>query len=148
MKKIATLFFFIVLVLFLTQRKIEPVFVEQNNSLELKDHSYYTVNTIDKNVTTLNFSEIFSKQVVIEIEPFINPVYKNKMMDIQKYKFTSASIEDNIYHFIKRYEMNLQNSGFKKEASEVKITGISIQKVTLFSTMDTYIKIQKKIDRR
>ncbi len=89
-------------------------------------YSFYTLEFPLKNISTNNFNDYFKNIDVISIEPYINKLYQNQIK--QQYQFT------NIDKFKEDYLKVLENNGYRSEAVKLKIEGIKIKKIKVYSS--------------
>ena len=110
-----------------------PVFNEDNI------YSVYTLEFPLKNISTNNFNDYFKNFDVISIEPYINTLYQSQIK--QQYQFI------NIDKFKEDYLKILENSGYRSEAVKLKIEGIKIKKIKVYSSNrdKARIKIEKMV---
>lgn len=121
MKKILLTFTICFFVIFnFKEEKTMPVFNEDNI------YSVYTLEFPLKNISTNNFNDYFKNFDVISIEPYINTLYQSQIK--QQYQFI------NIDKFKEDYLKILENSGYRSEAVKLKIEGIKIKKIKVYSS--------------
>ncbi len=121
MKKILLTFTICFFVTFnFKEEKTMPVFNEDNI------YSVYTLEFPLKNISTNNFNDYFKNFDVISIEPYINTLYQSQIK--QQYQFI------NIDKFKEDYLKILENSGYRSEAVKLKIEGIKIKKIKVYSS--------------
>ena len=115
MKKFILLFFFLFIIFLLFKKdNIETV-----SYLEVKDLS-------DKNILLkLNNTQI------LYINPYINPLYKERLNYLKKYTFLEKINENSVRKFTKYYLNELKNHGFQKDYYQLSFYGIPIQKIYL-----------------
>ena len=115
------------------EEKTMPVFNEDNI------YSVYTLEFPLKNISTNNFNDYFKNFDVISIEPYINTLYQSQIK--QQYQFI------NIDKFKEDYLKILENSGYRSEAVKLKIEGIKIKKIKVYSSNRDLarVKIEKMI---
>ena len=125
MKKFILLFFLLFIIFLLFKKdNIETVSyldIEENNilCLEVKDLS-------DKNILLkLNNTQI------LYINPYINPLYKERLNYLKKYTFLEKINENSVRKFTKYYLNELKNHGFQKDYYQLSFYGIPIQKIYL-----------------
>lgn len=144
MKKIATLFFFFIWIVFLFPKEASISVFEESNENE-GQFSYFDI--YPKSITTQNFALQFEGYQVIQIMPKMNPLLEKQIkIELENYSFTDDTIENNIYNFTKKYLAILEKHGFSKEKSSISIRGIPIQKVTLFTTLKEYKKLVREVE--
>ena len=134
MKKILLTFTICFFVIFnFKEEKTMPVFNEDNI------YSVYTLEFPLKNISTNNFNDYFKNFDVISIEPYINTLYQSQIK--QQYQFI------NIDKFKEDYLKILENSGYRSEAVKLKIEGIKIKKIKVYSSNRDLarVKIEKMI---
>lgn len=122
MKKILLAFTVCFFVLsYFKEEKTVATFIEDDYS-----YSFYTLEFPSKNISTNNFNEYFNNIDVIMIEPYVNKLYENQIK--QQYQFTS------IDKFKEDYIKVLENSGYRSDAVKLKIEGIKIKKIKVYSS--------------
>lgn len=134
MKKILLTFTICFFVIFnFKEEKTMPVFNEDNI------YSVYTLEFPLKNISTNNFNDYFKNFDVISIEPYINTLYQSQIK--QQYQFI------NIDKFKEDYLKILENSGYRSEAVKLKIEGIKIKKIKVYSSNRDLarVKIEKMV---
>ena len=125
MKKIIltfTICFFIFLNINL-EKEIIPTFNAVNN-----DYSFYILEFKGQNISTNNFDDYFKNIDVIWIEPYINALYKKVKT---RYQFK------NIYDFKQEFVNLLIKKGYRSNALNLKISGIKIKKMKVYSSEST-----------
>lgn len=125
MKKIIltfTICFFIFLNINL-EKEIIPTFNAVNN-----DSSFYILEFKGQNISTNNFDDYFKNIDVIWIEPYINPLYKQVKT---RYQFK------NINDFKQEFVNLLIKKGYRSNALNLKISGIKIKKMKVYSSEST-----------
>ncbi len=135
MKKIIltfTICFFIFLSIN-SKEEVYPTFNMMNN-----DYSFYILEFPNKNISTNNFDDYFKDIDVIWIEPYINSLYKQVKT---RYQFT------NIGKFKEEFIDLLIKKGYRSEALNLKIEGIKIKKMKVYSSESniTNLKIENMI---
>lgn len=128
MKKILLIVLILGLLLFVPKDDIVPVFKE----VDVGTNQYEIVFT-NRELTTKNFIEYFNNYKVISIHPYINPLYKEKATNIYKYTFDYTNISSNLNKFEQRYITFLEQKGYKQESIKIRLNGIVIEKVVLYS---------------
>lgn len=140
MKKVFVISSLILIILILSNRKeIRPV---MNINSDNDYNEYYL--SFDKNeITTKNFLNIFEDKKIIEIYPYISVSYKGKVIDkYKKYEFDFNSNKRNIEKFEYNYINFIKNKGFYTESVNLKINGISINKVKLITNIEEINKLK------
>ena len=134
MRKIFVIFVLIIVCAFCSliitkSDKISPVFNEKINGYDV-----YLLDTSRENINTNNVSNYFDNIKILEIYPYINPIYK-KIINISKYSFnTVLSNKKNISLFVNEYLNLLENNSLKEEIVKYSINGIKINKIKLYSS--------------
>ena len=134
MRKIFILLFLIIVCVFCSliitkSDKIETVFNEQINSYDL-----YLLDVSKEDINTFNIVNYFDNIKIIEIYPYINPIYK-KLINISNYKFnTVLSNKKNISLFVNEYLNLLDKNSLKDEIVKYRINGIKINKILVYAS--------------
>lgn len=128
MKKILLIILLLGLLFFVPKDDIMPTFKE----VDAGTNQYEIVFT-NRELTTRNFIEYFNNYKVISISPYINPLYKGKATNIYKYTFDYTNISSNLNKFEQRYITFLEQKGYKQESIKIRLNGIVIEKVVLYS---------------
>ena len=89
-------------------------------------YALYTLEFPLKNISTNNFNDYFQNIDVVLIEPYINDLYYNRIK--RQYKFT------NIVKFKEEHIKVLEDSGYRSEAVKLKVEGIKIKKIKVYSS--------------
>lgn len=122
MKKIILAFTicFFVFLSFNFKEKTSLTFSTINN-----DYAFYILEFHSQNISTNNFNDYFMDIDVIWIEPYINPLYNHIKT---KYQFK------NINSFKNEFISLLARNGLHSEALNLKIEGIKIKKIKVYSS--------------
>lgn len=104
-----------------SKEKIVPTFNINNNN----NYSFYVLEFQSHNVSTNNFNKYFENINVIWVEPYINPLYKQIKT---QYLFKDIST------FKKEFTDFLIKKGYRSEALNLKIEGIKIKKMKVYSS--------------
>ena len=91
------------------------------------DYNFYILEFPNQNVSTNNFNKYFAYINVIWIEPYINPLFNVKT----RYQFK------NINYFKEQYINLLIEKGYRKFAMNLKIEGIKIKRIKVYSSDKT-----------
>ena len=133
MKKLLALFLFIVsiyVIYKINYQKIEPV----SNTLanfSMEDYNVFYLDLTDSFITTKNMYKYFKNVDIISINPYINPIYKDKI-DL-RYNFQSnISLKKNITNFINHYKTSIKNKGYIDDLNYIDIDGIKIEEITIY----------------
>jgi len=108
----------------------EYVFYEENIQ-----YKKYSLDLSDTNITTKNILEYFDCSI-IEIKPYINPIYQKIITDDIYYFNDSISNEKNISLFIEHYTNKLEINALKKELEKIYFNGIKINAIKIYITDD------------
>lgn len=116
-----------------SKKEVYPTFNLINN-----DYSFYILEFKNQNISTNNFNRYFENIDVIWIEPDINPLYKQVKT---RYQFK------NIDSFKEEFVNELIQKGYRREALNLKIAGIKIKKIKVYSSKSviTNLKIENMI---
>ncbi len=116
-----------------SKKEVYPTFNLINN-----DYSFYILEFKNQNISTNNFNRYFENIDVIWIEPDINPLYKQVKT---RYQFK------NIDSFKEEFVNELIQKGYRREALNLKIAGIKIKKIKVYSSESviTNLKIENMI---
>ena len=104
-----------------SKEKIVTTFNINNNN----NYSFYVLEFQSHNVSTNNFNKYFENINVIWVEPYINPLYKQIKT---QYLFKDIST------FKKEFTDFLIKKGYRSEALNLKIEGIKIKKMKVYSS--------------
>ena len=128
----------IIIFLFNKSEKVIAVFGE-NNYYEI-----YYLDFRDSNLNTNNFLEYFNNENidVLKIEPYINPIYKNKI-EFDEYLFDYTSKSNNIKRFKETFLKKLKLINYDDYIKN-NINGIKINMVKVYSNEKEIIKLLKK----
>ncbi len=106
-----------------------PVFSEKVNYYDL-----YVLDLSKENFNTNNIMAVFDDVVILEIYPYVNPVYKN-IIGIDCYKFnTILSNKKNISLFMNEYINKLENNNLKEEIVKYRLNGVKINKIMVYTS--------------
>ena len=134
MRKIFVFVFIILLCLSFTflSIKIERsslVFYENKNSYDV-----YVLDVSRENINTYNIDNYFDDLKILEIVPYINPIYK-KLFNFSSYSFnTVLSNKKNVSLFISNYLNILNKNGLNDELVKYNINGVKIIKVKVYAS--------------
>ena len=101
-----------------------------------EDNSYdvYILDISKENINTFNLLDYFDNVKILEIYPYINPIYK-KLINLSSYSFnTSLSNKKNISLFTREYLRKLDNNSLKEELVKYKLNGIKINRIKIYAT--------------
>ncbi len=130
----------VLIIFFLFNNKDEIITVFNTND-------YYEIDYLDvrdANLNTENFLDYFDNDDIdiLKIEPYINPVYKNKI-DFDTYLFNYSSKKNNIKIFKNIYLEKIKNINYD-DYCFYRIKGVKIDLVKVYSTEENIKKILKK----
>ena len=138
MKKICLIILLLVSIfLFNRKEKIISVFSTDD---------YYEIYYLDfrnTNLNTENFLNYFSDDSIdiLKIEPYINPIYKNKF-DFNSYLFDYSSKKNNIKNFKNKYLEKLKQINYN-DYFLYRVEGIKINLVKVYSNEEGIKRILK-----
>ena len=122
-----------------TEKNIQPVFNEQDNIYNL-----YLLDISKENIDTNNLATYFDNYKILEIYPYINPLYK-KIINIKKYDFdTVLSNKKNISNFITMYLNILDENALNEELVKYYLNGIKINKIRLYASKKEISNLMSK----
>lgn len=109
--------------------KVLPVFNEYNNNYDI-----YLLDISKENINTFNIFEYFDDVKILEIYPYINPIYK-KLLNLSNYSFnTYLSNKKNISLFTNLYLKKLDENSLKEELVKYRVNGIKINKIKIYTS--------------
>ena len=117
------LLFLLLIWLLYPQENVQTVFYED------EDYSIYEIYFEKGELNTNNILNRFKNIQVLTIYPYINPIYSEKI----KLKSYSFQNDFDIEKFKNKYIKELEESGFKNEAVNINLEGISLVKVKVYS---------------
>lgn len=98
-----------------------------------EEYNIYFLNTEKENITTNNLTDYFEDIKILEIYPYINPIYKKHMK--KSYTFnTAVSHKKNISNFIVEYSNQLSNYALNVDNVLVHLNGIKIDKIKVYTS--------------
>lgn len=101
---------------------------------ELDSYDLYFLDLSKENINTNNIMMYFDDIIIIEIYPYINPLYK-KLINLDSYKFnTILSNKKNISLFMNEYLNKLENNNLKEEIIKYRINGVKINKIKVYAS--------------
>ncbi len=107
----------------------EMVFSENSNYYDI-----YILDISKENINTNNIIDYFDDIKILEIYPYINPIYK-KLININSYSFnTILSNKKNISLFTSEYLKKLEDNNLKEEIVKYRINGIKINKIKVYAS--------------
>ena len=141
MKKIIILLV-LLCVIFIINKKETIISVFNNDD----QYEIYYLDFRDSNLTTNNFLDYFDNINidVLKIEPYINPLYKDKF-SFDEYLFNYSGKSNNIKKFKTKYLEELKQINYKDYTSCI-INGIKINMVKVFTTKEEIKAITKSIE--
>ena len=96
-----------------------------------EEYNIYFLNTEKENITTNNLTDYFEDIKILEIYPYINPIYKKHMK--KSYTFnTAVSHKKNTSNFIVEYSNQLSNYALNVDNVLVHLNGIKIDKIKVY----------------
>lgn len=105
------------------------VFNEMDNN-----YNIYNLDISQANITTNNFSNYFSNYKIININPYINPIYE-KFIPIKTYLFDmSKSSSSNISEFKEIYLKHIYDNNYINDYQRLNYNGIKINKISVYTT--------------
>ena len=132
----------IVLAVFLTlfgiykirnREETAPVVLQENVMFNLEDYNVFYLNLEEEDINSSNLSKyITSDMTIISINPFINPIYSEKIGSL-KYKFTTESYKKNMSNFIKYYKKSIKDYGFLDDLSYIDVNGIKLNEIEIYA---------------
>lgn len=130
MKKVAALFFLVILLIVTSNKTSEvyPVFNDTDNSFYM-----YKLNVLNNSVNTKNIYDIFSDTSIIGI-----------YVDLEYYKFNNYDLKVNISEFENYYKEKLDNLGNINKLSEIEKYGINISNIVVYTTISNIEDILNK----
>ena len=117
------LLFLLLIWLLYPQENVQTVFYED------EDYGIYEIYFEKGELNTNNILNRFKDIQVLTIYPYINPIYSEKI----KLKSYSFQNDFDIEKFKNKYIKELEESGFKNEAVNINLEGISLVKVKVYS---------------
>ena len=123
MKDLITFLILLIVCMLIEEPTTQTVFDELENQDIVKN--YYI--EID-NLNTNNFKEYFNGLEVVALIPYINPVYKDRLVEFYMY--------DGIYNFRKKYINILKQNGYYQEANKYILRPIVIEKVLVNASLN------------
>ena len=109
--------------------RVMPTFNENVNNYDV-----YILDLSKENINTSNIMNYFDNIKIIEIYPYINPIYK-KLINLSSYSFnTILSNKKNISLFINDYLTQIENNSLKDEMVKYKVNGIKVNKIKVYAS--------------
>lgn len=136
MRKILLLIILIIIFTFFSiflfkRSNVETVFYENVN-----DYNIYILDISNLNINTNNIVNYFDDIRILEISPYINPIYK-KVIKLNNYSFnTFLSNKKNISNFTSKYLNKLKDNALKEELIKYSLNGVKIVKVKIYTSND------------
>lgn len=99
-----------------------------------EDNGYdiYLLDISKENINTFNLLDYFDNVKILEIYPYINPIYK-KLINLSNYSFNTAlSNKKNISLFTRDYLKKIDDNYLKEELVKYQINGIKINKIKVY----------------
>ena len=117
------------------EEDIIPVF---DNGIE--EYNIYVLDLSKEQVTTNNITNYFDDIKILEIYPYINPIYKKFIK--KSYTFnTSISTKKNISNFIVEYMNQLKQNALTSEMVLFNLNGIKIDKIKVYTSKNQINKL-------
>ena len=141
MKKVLFIFILVFVLFFniLADEEIKPVFNEIDS-----EYSLYILTFKNKNISTKNFNNYFNEIDTIWVEPYINDLY-NKLGNY-RYSFEYLSCQENINKMLNMFIKKFENSNYKSQILKIKIDGLLINKIMIYSNNSEIEKLTKNIE--
>lgn len=109
-----------------------PVSFNTDTFFNLDDYNVYYLSLEEENITTHNLNTIItSDMTIISINPYVNPIYSNKIN--LKYTFENISYKKNIRNFIRYYKDTINKSGINDDLNYIDIDGIKINEMEVYA---------------
>lgn len=139
MKKVIVLLVVCITIVFFSKDKVEYAFKE-----DIEGYYRYELVFESQELSTLNFENYFSNYQVLTIFPEISLLYKSRFPFLNYSFDTYRSISDNLLLFQDKYIHTLENLGYRKEALKIRMSGIGIEKVVIYSEEKDIINLRQK----
>lgn len=120
---------------------------EKKDIKTISDDSYkmYYLIFDNKGLNTSNFYDYFNDDtVIIGIYPYISSLDKLKIKDNLYYEFSSN--KNNIDDFINYYVSSFEKYNYKNKTIGIKINGINIDKVKVYTSYNDIYNFLQKYD--
>lgn len=117
-------------------KKTVPAFSYTDN-----EYATYEITFNIGILNTNNISDKLNGVQIISVYPYINPIYRLKMPQLEIYTFDNKSISSNIQKFVNHYIKELEEAGYKQDALNARLIGIEIYKVKLYTKSETIDKL-------
>lgn len=106
-----------------------------------EEYNIYLLDVSKSNITTLNLTDYFENGEILEIYPYINPIYK-KLINITSFPFNTAiSNKKNISNFISECSNKLKENALTSESLKINLNGIKIIKLKVYTSSKNIKKI-------
>jgi len=121
---------------------VRKVSLNYTTDFKSDDYNVFYLDVSDMDITTNNLSKyILSDMTVINLTPYVNPIYKNKISNL-KYEFdTNLSYQRNIKKFINYYKQSIKDTGYIDDINYIDIDGIKIEEVVVYSKGSDIIEL-------
>lgn len=128
--------------------RTEPVSLTVHPTFNIKDYNVFYLDLSESNITTLNINKIISNDIdIISIKPYVNPIYKSTLGELE-YKFQSTlSNNRNMRYFIKYYKDTIKEAGYLEDLNYINIDGIKILEVEVYANGEDVVKLLYKNDK-
>ena len=100
----------------------------------LNNYDIYVLDISNNNISTNTLANYFDNIKILEIYPYINPIYK-KIINMSSYSFnTILSNKKNISNFTTKYLYLLKKNTLNEELTKYSLNGIKINKVKIYAS--------------
>lgn len=125
MKKITALFFLFIII-YLNNSKLETVSVEK---YLIEKEKQYLLTNFDPKINTNNINKYIKQEDIKEIIPYINPLYKEKIKhEFNKY-INDNMLNNALENYIYDYNNILEKYTIKKDNINYQINGYPIESI-------------------
>lgn len=140
MRKIILFVSLIVFLLIYSMLKNEEKTIMVMN-YEGNSYQVYELNIEKMDLSSRNIIKYFNNYIILDISPYINPIYKS-FIKFETFTFDNTkSNEANINKFEEIYIHLLKDNSLNQEIDNIKYNGVKIDEITIYATESELKKI-------
>lgn len=106
--------------------------------------NFYKITLQDKILSTKKIEEYFSNVEILTLTPYVNPLYKNQILE-QSFQFDTVSISKNVFNLTNKYIYLLQKNGYVKDVIKIKLDGMYIKNMIVYCSEEMIVHLKNKI---
>lgn len=141
MKRLFLLLIGICILLIPTKEQTSTVALLNNDEPNMIVNEYL-INCENENIHTKNITDYIKEDSIIYIEPYINPIYQNKIEN-KAYEFINQNFDTNIQKFTDFYLSKIKEYS-NSDYNQMYINGIKLNKIKAYLSKQELQQLIKK----